>query len=29
MDGNGKCDPTSVHEAAPVIAGRKYILQRW
>ncbi|XP_057292709.1 uncharacterized protein LOC130621441 [Hydractinia symbiolongicarpus] len=29
MNKQGKCDKTSVHEAAPVIKGRKYILQRW
>lgn len=29
MDRDGKCDPSSVHEAASVVEGRKYILQRW
>lgn len=29
MNSRGECDPTSIHEAAPVIKGRKYILQRW
>jgi len=29
MDRQGGCDTTSVHQAAPVSEGRKYILQRW
>lgn len=29
MSENGRCDPTSIHNAAQVIQGRKYILQRW
>ena len=29
MNSDGECDPTSIHNAAPVIEGRKYILQRW
>lgn len=29
MDQYGECDPTSIHQAAPVANGRKYILQRW
>ena len=29
MDSQGTCDPTSVHQAAKVIRGHKFILQRW
>ena len=29
MDKEGNCDPTSLHKAAVVEKGRKYILQRW
>nr|XP_006825421.1 PREDICTED: uncharacterized protein LOC102803100 [Saccoglossus kowalevskii] len=29
MDSDGKCQPLSLHEAAPVIRGSKYIIQRW
>ncbi|XP_028406232.1 prolyl 4-hydroxylase 2-like isoform X2 [Dendronephthya gigantea] len=29
MSKDGKCDPTSIHNAAEVIKGQKYILQRW
>jgi len=29
MKSNGICDETSIHQAIPVINGRKYILQRW
>ena len=29
MRPDGSCDPTSIHNAAKVIAGRKVIIQRW
>lgn len=29
MSKDGKCDPTSIHNAAEVVEGQKYILQRW
>ncbi|XP_066927141.1 uncharacterized protein [Clytia hemisphaerica] len=29
MNRRGRCDPTSVHHATPVVKGRKFILQRW
>ena len=29
MTASGECDPTSLHNAAQVIKGHKYILQRW
>ena len=29
MRPDGTCDPTSIHNAAKVINGRKFIIQRW
>ena len=29
MTEDGQCDPSSIHNAAKVIQGHKYILQRW
>ncbi|XP_041479070.1 uncharacterized protein LOC121426751 isoform X1 [Lytechinus variegatus] len=29
MNSNGECEPISVHEAAQVMKGHKYIIQRW
>lgn len=29
MDPDGRCDPTSIHNAAKVVDGKKVIIQRW
>ena len=29
MNSHGECDPTSFHNAAKVIKGHKFIIQRW
>jgi len=29
MNSRGECDPTSLHNAAKVIKGHKFIIQRW
>ena len=29
MNSKGECDPTSIHNAAKVVKGHKFIIQRW
>ena len=29
MNYHGECDPTSIHNAAKVMKGHKFIIQRW
>lgn len=29
MNSRGECDPTSLHNAAKMIKGHKFIIQRW